>query len=210
MMRILGLLGKVRQIVKRCLNYADFTGPITTTIVDPVPFIIYDDPNLKGSFLFAEEAAQSGVSGQESANEQSQTTRDNQKIIPGVNDELAKEYHPQPSVDRPRWLVNDDLAACSSIANCQLPIVNCQSEIHNSQLTIHNNNSSTKPNKNDAIRPFASFVFFIRRNFSEGGIIKNIFPELLNEWKRVIEEILYARQLSQNIQLKLIYNHNLD
>src|ERR1700693_2132514 len=107
MMRILGLLGKVCQIVKRCLNYSDFTGPITTAIVDPVPFIIYNDPVVAGSFLFA-ESEESIVDSHESiviGQKESQSKKDNPKIFPGVNDELAKDDSQKLRVDSPRWLV---------------------------------------------------------------------------------------------------------
>ena len=176
MMRILGLLGKVCQIVKRCLNYADFTGPITTAMVDPIPFIIYDDPNVKGSFLFVEESEESivdsresGVGSQESIGDKPQITANNKKQGANVNDELAIEYHPQPAIDKPRWLVNDDLAACTLIGNRQPAIGDGQSAIHNSQFTIHNtttDNSSTKPISNDPGKS-GSFISLFTGMFAE-------------------------------------------
>ncbi len=150
MMRILGLLGRVCQTIKRCLNYADFTGPVTTATVNPVPSIIYNDPVVAGSFLFA-DGENKGADGQESM-VNSRNQKDNSKIFPGVNDELAKDENPQSAVRNPKWLVNDDLAACTAG--------------HHSSPTICNNIFPAKPNNNhDAMRRFASFVFLSRTVF---------------------------------------------
>ncbi len=145
------------------------------TTVNPVPSIIDNDARRPyASFLFAEGSDSPMVNGEWPMDDKkTQPIDDSKKEIPTVNDELGQKK-PGSINEVPRWLVNDDLAACGgvesdesrrfAVSSCQLPVASCQLPVRNSVKAVAINKIFREPYRNDAIvRLFASFSFFTRK-----------------------------------------------
>jgi hypothetical protein len=190
MMKILGLLNDLMQAIKEWLLNMVGTGTTTPTVYS-VPVIINNDASRPcASFLFksvhsrrstvdgrsaTEDSFAGGIvfltektdlpviinnDGPQTGNRQPETNE--QHSIPRANDELAQK--PGRKSDGPRWLVNDDLAACSSIVNGQLKFAG-------SRLTTHNSRLATRSS-----RLIAELIVYI---FFPGKSSKNILKPVI-------------------------------
>jgi hypothetical protein len=195
----LDLLFPRRRKNSRAINstQTSTTGGCGTTPVNNRSMYM-NDPDTSGSFLFFNQALdgqQSTDNGQQAIDkdEQLKSKEDPESYRGKINDELALGSSPKPVYKSWKERVNDDLAACTAVDDPLLPPLNNSYKRKNENInvdhiftisnTIKRNTNTTRTNKNGACLPFASFSFFVRRSFSEGGsffsmIVSNVLKSL--------------------------------